>query len=198
MRYVAMLAGLVMAWTVCGCATPRQTDTSRTAIERLLLSTAADRAAEALDVAALAGKKAFLDVSQLEANDKGYAVGCVRDSLGRQGVRLVSDRKEAEVIIEARAGAMDTDTAAFFIGVPSIPLVIPGAGSVHTPELSVIKRAKQYATAKIALNTVSPKTGEQLHSTGPQRGQAYFTRWTFFLLVMFHTSDVPETKGTWY
>ena len=193
-----VFAGLLTAWAACGCGAPRQSDTARTAVERLLLSTAADRAAKALNVEVLDGKKVFLDVSHFEANDKAYAIGAIRDQLGGQGVLLVNDAKEAEVVAEVRAGALDTDSSTSFIGLPSIPIVVPGAGTITTPELALFKKSRQYGTAKIALNALDSKSGRQIYSTAPQRGQSFFTRWTFLLFITFHTTDIQEVKWTSY
>ena len=191
---VIALGGLL----VPGCANPRQTDTPRTGVERLLISTAADRSIEAMDVGPLAGSKVFLDDSRFDGTDKAYAVDAIRDKLGKGGVALVDDKGKAEIVVEIRAGALDIDSSNSFLGLPAIPIIIPGAGTMSTPEVALYKKAKQLGTAKLALHARSLDSGEQVHRTDAKHGLATFTRWTILIWFTFNTTDIPESKKTWY
>jgi len=182
-------AGLVSG----GCSVARKTDTARTAVEQLLLSTATDRAMGNLACDALKGRKAFLDVSNLEAYDKGYVTGTLRDTLGARGVRLVADAKQADVIIEARSGALAIDGSEFLLGIPALPIPIPGAGVVQTPELAIFKRVSQEGVAKFALSSRQKETCEQILSTGPLTGDAYYNRFTI-LFIQWKSTDIPEKE----
>ena len=183
------VAGLVSG----GCSMARKTDTARTAVEQLLLSTAADRALGHLTCDPLKGRKAFVDVSNLETYDKGYVTGAIRDALGARGVRLVADAKQADVIVEARSGALAIDGSEFLLGIPSLPIPIPGAGVVQTPELAIFKRVSQQGVAKLALSTLQKGTGEQILSTGPLAGDAYYNRFTI-LFIQWKSTDIPEEE----
>jgi hypothetical protein len=54
-----LIIGAMAALVSGGCVSVRQTDPARTATEQLLLSTAADRATEEMDLAQFARKKVF-------------------------------------------------------------------------------------------------------------------------------------------
>lgn len=54
-----LLCGLVLLWT--GCHTTKITEPKRSITEQLLLSSAADRAIEKVDLAELRGKKVYVE-----------------------------------------------------------------------------------------------------------------------------------------
>lgn len=192
-----MIVVLTVAGMVCGCGSPEMTNTGRTGIERLVVSSAADKAVDLMDLKALAGKKVFLDTTQFEGTEKAYAIAEIRDHLGAAGALLVSDRDKADAIVEARAGALETDNSTSLIGIPAIPIPIPGAATLTTPEIALFKKVKQVGTAKIALNVLAPD-GKQLMTTGHKHGSSYFTRWTILFWFNFDHSDIPEAKATKY
>jgi len=188
----ALLVAMALA---CGCMSARTTDTARTAVEQLLLSTAADRAVKELDVDVLDGRKVFLDVSNVEAYDKGYVIDAIRDRLGRQGALFVDDAAKADVVVEARVGALAIDRSDTLFGMPALEIPVPFAGQVKSPEMALIKKISQEATAKIALHGRSRETGKQALSTTPQAGTAYYNRW-WILFIAFKTTDIPEKQTT--
>jgi hypothetical protein len=176
-----------------GCSTIRTSDPARTATEQLLVATAADRAAQQMDLAALAGKKVFLDTTHLEGSDKGYALGAVARRLARQGARLVAERKQAEVAVTVHAGALSVDRSEFLIGLPEMAVPVPLAGPLQTPELALLKRDGHTGIARLALNGTDAASGERALSPEPASGQARFTLWKI-LLIPFRRSDIPEKK----
>ena len=192
-----MVVLLTTGMMALGCGSPRMTDTARTGIERLVVSTAAERAVEPMNFKALAGKTVFVDVSQLEGTEKAYALNEIREHLGRAGALMAADKAKADAVAEVRAGALETDSSVFLFGIPAIPIPVPGAGTLTTPELALFKKAKQTGTAKIAINVLDAE-GKQLLTTGRKHGASFFTRWTLLILVNFETTDIPEAKVTWY
>ena len=105
-----VFVGLLGIVVLGGCmGSPRVTDPARTAIEQLLLSTAAERALIGVDLKALEGKKVFLDASGFEGTDKAYAIGQIKLLLGKQGALFVEDRKQAEAVAEITSGALSID-----------------------------------------------------------------------------------------
>jgi hypothetical protein len=189
-RILPLAAAAILA---VGCSTIRTSDPARTATEQLLVATAADRAAQDMDLAALAGKKVFLDPAHLEGADKGYALGAVARRLAGQDARLVAERKQADVAITVHAGALSVDRAEFLIGIPEMAVPVPLAGPLHTPELALFKRDGQTGIARLALNATDSASGERVLSPEPASGTAHFTLWKI-LLIPFRRSDVPEKK----
>ena len=184
---------IAVAALASGCATSRMTSTSRTGVEQLILSTAADRAVGKLDLSGLSGRKVYVDASNFESTDKGYVVSAIRGRLGLFGALLVKEEKDAEVIAEPRSGALATDSSDSLLGVASFTVTVLGTG-LETPELALFKTVKQFATAKIAVHARERPSGKFVMATEPQAGEAYYHRYTV-LFVLFHRTDVPEKQG---
>ena len=174
-----------------GCGKHRTSDTGRTAVEQLLLSTAADRAVVQLEMQSLQGKWVYLDASNFDAVDKAYVVDLIRDTIGVVGGQLAAERTDAEVVVEIRSGALGTERSDYLIGIPAIPVPIPLAGTLVTPELAFYKQDTQRAIAKFALHGTDRESGQQWLSSGSVSGDAYHTR-RIILFVPYQTTDVPE------
>ena len=186
-----MFGGAVLALLLSGCVSGRITDTSRTAVEQLLLSTAADRAVGLVDTSALEGKKVFVDVANLEATDKGYVVVAIRNELSTHGVDVVPDAKDAEVVVEAGSGALANDRSDFLFGIPSFNIPMPGVGVLQNPELAIFKKVSQRGRAKLLVYGREAKGGKPVMSSGPHPGSSYYKRWQI-LFVSWRTTDIPQ------
>ena len=190
MRRQIWLAVVASALVVSGCVSSRTTDTARTAVEQLLLSTAADRATLGILVMGLQDRKAFLDVSNMEATDKGYVAVAVRNALLQCGVPLLADAKESEVTVELGAGALAIDRSDFLIGIPSFDIPVPGAGLIQNPEIAVFKKISQTGRAKLLLSARQTQDGKPLLVSGPHFAAAYYNRWQL-LFISWRTTDIP-------
>ncbi len=176
---------------VSGCATVRMTDPGRTATEQLLLSTAAERAVQQLDLASLSGRKVFVDATNFEGADKAYALGSLSSRAADKGALLVAKVEEAAVIAAARAGALSIDRAEFLIGIPRLVLPTPMGATVQTPEVALVKRVAQTGIAKVALTAYETGSGKPVLSAGPVSGTSYYTLWTL-LGFSWRLTDLPE------
>lgn len=169
-RGTAVVFGLLVLCTgAVGCGTTRMTDTVRAASEMLLVSAAVDNAVAQIDCATLSGRSVFLDVQYLDGTvDKGYVISSLRQHLLAHGVKLREDRKESDVIVEARSGAVGTDRSSLLLlGTPSmsIPVVVTGQPS-QIPEIALIKKTDMKGVAKLAVFAYERKTGEALWQSG--------------------------------
>ncbi len=149
--------------------------TSRTGIEQMLVSNAVDQALDRTDFRAFEGRNVFVDDKYLECVDKGYVLGSIRHRAMRAGVNLVAKAEEADVIIEPRSGAVGTDSKDTFIGMPS--LSVPGPLPVSIPEIRLISRTSQSATAKIGLVAYDAKTKEVLGEGGVALAKSDDNNW---------------------
>lgn len=187
-EFLSALLGLFVA----GCAQTRVTEPPRSAVEQLLLSTAADRALAQEDFAVFNRMKVYLDERYFEAVDEEYVLSALRNALSSAGALLVANMDEAEVIIEPRSGALSTDASTSLIGVPSVPVPIPLAGTVVTPELALYRSEKQFATAKIALFGYWKQSREHLHSSGSLVGRAKHNYYTLLGYLKYTDTTLPE------
>ena len=167
MRYTApaaACAAAVLALTATGCASTSSSDTSRTAMEQLLISDAIDRSIAKIDLRPLAGQSVYVDAQYLDCVDKGYVVSSLRHRVMNSGARLAAKAEEADLIAEVRSGGVGTDRQESYIGTPNVSL--PGISPVEIPEIKLWNRDRQMATAKIGLAIYDAKTRTPLGEGG--------------------------------
>jgi len=168
-RRICLSAALVAAGLAAGCGTTRWSDSTRTATEQLLTADAIERAVMKIDATPLAGRKVFLETMFLEGtNDRSYLTSTLRHHLLASGCRLAEKREEAEVIVEARAGAIGTDRDELLIGIPATSVSIAGTGTV-IPEIAAAKRTDQEAVARVTLYAFHRTSGLPVWQSGEQR-----------------------------
>ena len=192
MKRVAI--GTICIALLCGCAQTKVTEPKRAAVEQLLLSTAADRALAQHDFAVFNGMKVYLDERYFEAYDEEYVLSALRNSLSQAGAMLVANLDEAEVIVEPRSGALSTDGNTSLVGLPSVPVPVPFAGTVVTPEVALYRSEKQYSTAKIALFGYWRDSRKHLHSSGDLVGKAKHNYYTFLGYLKYIDTTIPEKQ----
>jgi hypothetical protein len=156
-----LLDGLVLAFSVvlAGCGTTK----SRSATEQLLISDAVDRAIAIIDFSPLADKTVFLDTKYLVAV-KGigfvnteYVTSSLRQQMLASGCLLQEKVEDAEYVVEARIGALGTDSHEVTYGIPPssglahATELVPGAPRVPIPDLSVAKKEDLLGASKVAV-----------------------------------------------
>lgn len=157
---------------VVGCATTRSSDTPRTATEQLLLSTAIDKAINRLDFRALDETQVYFDPQYLQGvSDEKYVVSALRQHLLASGCMLCEKRDEAEVVIEARSGGVGTDRNELMLGLPAMPVpqMVPGVPMplpTSVPQMTLARKTKQRAVAKIAVFAYNRETGRPVWQSG--------------------------------
>ena len=165
-RVPAALVAAVVCACLAGCGTTRWSDTKRTATEQLLVSDAIERAIMKIDMSPLAGRSVFLDTTALnDVDDKDYLTSTVRQQILGSGAGLAEKREDAEIVVEARAGAIGTDRSSVIVGIPATSVEIGGNGTT-IPELALFKRSDQRAVAKINLFAYHRATGTPVWQSG--------------------------------
>lgn len=160
---------------VTGCTTVKQTDTSRTGLEQLLISNAVDQALDKFNFSSFAGKAVHLNDKLLTCTDKDYIIGSARHRVLKSGARLVDKPEEADVVCELRTGGVGTDRRETMLGIPKIAIY-----GFSTPQLSFWERNTQKGTAKIGIVAYDAKTKEAFGDGGMALARADDSN-TFFL-----------------
>jgi hypothetical protein len=186
---IACTLPLFVLLCLAACSTVRQSAPERTAMEQILISTAADRAAENLIVDMPSGVHAYVDAANFDGVDAKYAVAAIRDRLLRKGVSIVDDRAAADAVIAIRAGALSMDEDQTLIGIPQFGIPIPLAGELTFPEIALYKKARQQGVARFAAAAYDAKTGRLIASSGPSSGRSHRTRWVVMLFAHWVTDD---------
>jgi hypothetical protein len=183
------LAGLAIV-VVGGCATMKESDTSRTGVEQLLISTAIDRSLDKVDLKPLRGAQVFVEEKYLDCTDKNYVIVSLHQRVMRAGCTLVDKPDAADVILEVASGAVGTDRDELFVGIPAIPLAMPSPVSI--PKISVYDRAKAMGTAKLRILAIDAKTRKPLVDSGAQLARADYRHWNLLGAGPIVSGRVPD------
>jgi hypothetical protein len=166
---VAALLCAAVALAVSGCGTTRWSDSKRTATEQLLIADAVERAVMRIDMRPLAGQSVFLDTTILDdVSDGKYLASALKHQLLASGCRLATTQDAAEILVEARAGAIGTDRNDVLLGVPATSVSFMGNGT-SIPELAIFKRTDQRGVADINLFAYERASGRAVWQSGLAR-----------------------------
>ena len=147
--------GLLVCLTGCG------TTKSYTATEQLLMSDAVDATVAKLDFEPLTAKKVYLDTTFLKTQksplliDSDYVISSLRQQMMAAGVQLVENREEADLIAEARMGALGLDGHNVTYGLPASNILATATSAFSSapaipsiPEISFARRDAKSGAAK--------------------------------------------------
>jgi hypothetical protein len=179
---VARLVGLVGG--VVGCTAARVTDPERTATEQFLLSQAAVEAVARLSFDPLRGRRVWVDDRYFAAADAPFVLGQVRAKMLIDGLRLVENREEAQVVLEVRSGGVGIDRGGFLLGIP--PIV--------GYELSVLRNLEQHGVAEVAYVAYWRESGEMVAASGPFMGRSMRDDWWYLGLGPWSRGDIPPVQ----
>ena len=189
---------------IAGCATVRVTDPPRTATEQYLISQAAIKAIDQLAAESLRDRKVFVDWGYLTAatqpsDDAMFVVGELRAKLLLNGVRLVNERSNAQIILEVRSGALGIDRQDSLVGIPSLLINSSGAAGSNTtpfatPELAIVKSEHQQGFASVAFIAYWNDTGEVIASSGPFIGRTLRDDFWFFGTGPRTVGNIPPAQ----
>jgi len=197
-----------------GCATIRVTDPPRTADEQFLLTEATRRSVAQLALDALRDRSVWIEtgyaLSTTQPFDHSFLTDDVRQpsfeelfviaelraALLRSGVRLAPSRKDAQVILELRIGAVSNNREEYLLGIPAtaVPGDVGGTLTVATPELAILKKTTQRGFASIAFIAYWANSGELLTLSGPFVGRSVRKDSWFFGIGPNTTGDIPPAQ----
>lgn len=168
---VSLILTLIAVFS--GCTSTKQTHTPRTGREQMLVSNAIDQSLAKTDFAAFNNQKVFVEEKYLDCVDKGYLIGSIRHRIALNGGQIVAKAEEADVVLEARSGAVGTDLSDSYLGIPEI--VLPGM--LTLPEVRLLSRNNQTAMAKIGLVAYDAKTMQLLGHGGVSTSRSDDNNW---------------------
>ncbi len=186
---------IVLAAILGGCTTARQTQPDETATQQLLISRAADRAAEGMQLDLPANTPVMIQAPELDGPAYQYAIGTIKEALLKQELRVVNEKSDAEVVLEIRSGALSIDETKTLLGTPSFQVPLPFTAAPEIPEIALFKKAQQRGIAKLAVTAYKVDDGSYLASTSPTYGFSHRTRWTVLIFINWISSDlIPPEK----
>ncbi|MFC3229249.1 DUF6655 family protein [Marinibaculum pumilum] len=189
-RLIPILAILAPALLLAACSTARQTHPERTATEQLLISKAADEAAERMRLPIPPGTRIHIEPVNMDTPDGKYALGAIRDRLLKNGARLAKDRDSADMIVSIRSGALSIDKRESLIGTPEIDI-----GLLTLPSLALYRDQERKGIAKFVATATDSRDGQMVGTTDPQFGYAHKSRTTILFIFSSSKDDlIPEDQ----
>jgi hypothetical protein len=161
---------------MAGCATIKQSDTSRTGVEQLLISSAVDQALDKVDLRPIANAKVYVEEKYLDCTDKNYILVALHQRLMQQGCTLAAKAEESDVTVEIGSGGVGTDRHELFMGVPQVPL--PPPSPISIPKLTLYERDKAMGTAKLAVVAYDTKTHRAVINSGTSLARSDYKNYT--------------------
>lgn len=200
LQWLRVIIFILPLLAFAGCGSTK----SYTATEQLLMSDAVDATVAKLDFSPLSGKQVFLDSTYLKTVksplliDSDYVISSLRQQMVGAGVYLVEAREDADLIAEARLGALGLDGHTVTYGVPaSSSLAGASAAIANTPilpilpEISFARREAKTGAAKLAVFAYERDSHEPYWQSGIAKASSN-ARDTWVLGVG------PWQKGTIY
>lgn len=170
----------LMVMVCAGCGKAMWSDSKRTATQQLLVSDAIERTVMKLDLQPLAGRKVFLETTVLsDVDDAAYLSATIQHQLLASGGILASKKEDAEIVLQARAGALGTDRNEVLLGMPATSVEFLGHGTA-IPEIALAKRTDQRAVARVSLVAYWRDTGLPVWQSGSEHvASDSRSRWFF-------------------
>ncbi|MGI5832550.1 MAG: DUF6655 family protein [Thermoguttaceae bacterium] len=200
--YMALLLSAVLI--AGGCGTTKFTDTTRTATEQMLISSAMEDAVDEFNFYPLSGRKVFMKSDGVSATDKEYLLTILRQQLAANGVLLQEEQEKADYILEVATGAVGTDRYELICGTreTTVPGFLTMGTATSIPEVALIKRTDQQAKVKLMMWAYNKKTGAIVWQSGQKDSTSSVRdRWvlgvgpireaTFSDRTQFGGDDVP-------
>ncbi|MCE9604203.1 MAG: hypothetical protein K8U03_04785 [Planctomycetia bacterium] len=172
-----------------GCASIKQSDTARTGVEQLLVSSAIDRSLDRVDFRSISGASVYVEQKYLECVDKNYVVVALHQRLLKAGCTLVEKPDDANVCVEIGSGGVGTDRQEMFVGIPEIQLPIPLPISI--PKMALYNRVKSNGTAKLAVLAYDIKTKQPVINSGTMLARSDHKAWSVLGTGQIVSGNVP-------
>ncbi|MCC5877665.1 MAG: hypothetical protein JJU11_15705 [Candidatus Sumerlaeia bacterium] len=194
MRFFQILATLMVAAVISGCAMSRTTTTDRTAIEVALLTQTASEAIRSLPITStdMGSKSYVIKDDAVAAPEKAFILSELHDLLlGADALVLVGEN-EPDVTVEPRINFAHIDDDKFLIGIPAVPLPVPGAGTFNTPEIALFAMDTQKGRSRISLYGYESDTGKRVFNATATPSEHRFRRYRFLFFFSFRTTTLPD------
>jgi len=162
--------------SIAGCATIKESDTARTGVEQLLISSAADKALDKIDFRPIANAKVYVEEKYLDCVDKNYVLVALHQHLLKQNCTLADKADDADVVLEIGSGGVGTDRNELFVGTPQIPL--PPPSPISVPKMAFYSRIRAIGTAKLSVVAYDAKSKHAVIHSGYTLARSDYKNWT--------------------
>lgn len=201
-----ILFSLFLLCSFSACSVSRVTTTEYTAVEQALISSASKKAVATLDLPEVSGKKVFVksiksqvaliaatsDVKSGHYVHSEYVSSLMEQELLKNGAQLAKDEASSDLIVNVLIDYAAIDDSNFILGLPSVPVPVPGVGTVQTPEISVFSKHGQYARAGFTLVAIDTPSQSLSFERKTRATESHYSRWSMILIFGWRTTDLEE------
>ncbi len=189
--YFAVIA-VAVSFSLNGCVNPRITNTSRSAVEQNLLTSAVERNICSMRFERFSGQTALVDYSFLASQaDKEYIQAAFYIHLYRSGIKITADKEKADIVIRLACGIHATDDISYNLGTPTLPIPLPYTDiSFAIPEISLIKKISRTGTSRLNVLVTDAKNNDYLDSLSSVNSRTVYNNWIVFFFFPFTSRDV--------
>jgi len=188
----SLMVPIVCCLILSGCTSAKRSNTSRTAVEQLLISNAIDQSLDKVSFTPFGGHKVYLEEKYVNAVDKEYLIGSVRHRMLAAGTQLVDKPEDSDVTVELRSGGIGTDISESFLGIPEV--VLPGMLTI--PEVRFLTKTSQTGTAKIALVAYDTTSKQVLGQGGVALSKSDDNNWFVVGIGPFQNGSIKNEITT--
>lgn len=183
-RAAACRCAVALSWVLLiasGCGTTKQHE----ARDQLLLSNAVDQSVSSIDFRPLTGRKVYLDTTYMRQIksvgfvNADYVTSAMRQQIVSAGCLLQDSTQEADIVIEARIGALGADGFQTTYGLPastalsSAAELIPSSPPIPViPEISLARRESNEGAVRIAAFAYDTETRQPVWQSGISQASA--------------------------
>jgi hypothetical protein len=152
----------------------KQSDTSRTGLEQLLISNAVDQSLAKVDFRPISGAKVVIKSDLLDCVDKNYIILATKSKLLANKCTIVDKSEDADVQVEIASGGVGTDRTELVVGTPEIPLGLMGS----IPKVNFYERNKAMGTAKLVVVATDVKSKQPVINSGYALARSDHQHWS--------------------
>ena len=176
---------------LAGCASSQETNPARTATEQLLISHAAERAAQQFTLTLPPRARVFFDTTYFRGEGADYAISALRETVLKEGRLLAVSREASDVVVELRMGALSLDRMNRVLGIPRLTVPVSAALNTATiPELSLYSRRDSQGVAEFSAFAYDTKSGEPVAIGGRFAGGTRIRSHTLFMIFSWGQRQV--------
>ena len=197
-EFKTLTLGLAILIILSACSsTYRNTQSSRTAVEQLLISEALMSSLSQKVEAPLPippGSKVHVSTSGI-SSDQHIVEQAISGWLGQHGYFIQEDKDKATYEVSVMVESLGTEYANTFAGIPPIR---GGFLPISTPELAIYKAQYQTGYVKFHFDLFELPSGRYVQTTSPFVAEKYFNDYTALFIFTFRKTDlaVPPQLGT--
>ena len=190
------IAAMFCLMTACSLSVERPTD-PKTVSEQLLISQAIEKSLSDLKAEFHQGTSIILEVSGLttDQNEKEddvtqrHVKKVLAGWLGKQGILIVEDSKEAAYRVRAIVESIGTRQGVRLLGMPAAKSAF---FPVAIPELALWKRDRQQGLIRFYLDIFETATDRFVRKTQSYTGTVSDTRYTLLFILQWEETELHE------